>query len=116
MTDNQQNFTRREYDLSRLERIEKKIDQLSEAMIILARTDEKLNAYDRNIHEHIERFRYFEEKEELAKRRVHDRIDAMEKKVDENSITVKTIQKLFWLIFTAVVTSAAGQLFLYIAK
>jgi len=78
----------------RFDRIETKIDKLSEAMVSLARTEEKLIALDAD------------------KQNLYNRVNKHSEKLDEltiavsvNSRTVATINKLMWiLIATAVAT------------
>lgn len=72
---------------SRLNRIEQKIDKLSETMIALARAEEKLISL------------------ETEKERIHERVDMLvikmekvEGAVQENAITIKAITKFFWLV------------------
>lgn len=101
------------HDESRLGRIENKIDQLSDAMVIIARTEERMNNYDRNFTQHIERFRFIEDKSELAIRRLHERLDQIEKVVNHNHDTVRSVQKMFWIIITAIITTAGGAIVNY---
>lgn len=78
----------------RFDRIETKIDKLSEAMVSIARTEEKLVALDTD------------------KQNLYDRVNKHSEKLDElaitvttNSRTVTTINKLMWiLIATAIAT------------
>lgn len=79
----------------RLDRIESKIDKLAETVISLARAEEKLISLEEDRQATHERF----EKHE-------NRITNVEKKVDENEVTVKVINRLFWIIVTAGVTGA----------
>lgn len=72
---------------SRLNRIEQKIDKLSDTMVALARAEEKLVSL------------------ETEKERMHERVDILVTKfekiegaVQENAITIKAITKFFWLI------------------
>jgi len=87
-------------DASRLDRIESKIDKLAETVISLARAEEKLVALEadrENIHRRLS-------KSEEA-------ILAVSSKVDENAVTVKVINRLFW-IFVSVAAAAAVSNFL----
>ena len=63
-----------ETQASRLDRIEVKIDKLSDAMISLARAEEKLIAIEQNNHTNFERLNRFSAK-----------LDDIEKKVDDNA-------------------------------
>jgi len=82
----------RETQSDRLSRIEEKIDKLSEAMIALARAEEKLVAIERNNHNNFDRMNRFSQK-----------LDDIEKKVDDNARTVSIINKVVYLISVAVI-------------
>lgn len=77
---------------SRLDRIEEKIDKLSDAMISLARTEEKILSMEQNNRNHFERMNRFSEK-----------LDRVEKKVDENAHTVTIINKIAFATAVAVI-------------
>jgi len=86
-------------DASRLDRIETKIDKLAETVISLARAEEKLVALEadrENIHHRLS-------KNEEA-------IVAINSKVDENAVTVKVINRLFWIFVTVAAAAAVGTL------
>ena len=82
----------RETQSDRLSRIEEKIDKLSEAMIALARAEEKLVAIERNNHNNFDRMNRFSQK-----------LDDIEKKVDDNARTVSIINKVVYVISVALV-------------
>ena len=82
----------------RLDRIEEKIDKLSDAMISLARAEEKLIAIEKNNHANFDRMNRFSQK-----------LDNIEDKVNDNARTIGVITKVFWLILGAVSVAAAGQ-------
>jgi hypothetical protein len=82
----------RETQTDRLNRIEEKIDKLSEAMIALARAEEKLVAIERNNHNNFDRMNRFSQK-----------LDDIEKKVDDNARTVSIINKVVYLISVALI-------------
>lgn len=82
----------RETQTDRLNRIEEKIDRLSEAMIALARAEEKLVAIEKNNHNNFDRMNRFSQK-----------LDDIEKKVDDNARTVSIINKVVYLISVAVI-------------
>jgi exonuclease VII large subunit len=86
---------------TRLDRIEAKIDKLSETVISLARAEEKLISLENDKKFLMERMLKNEEK-----------VDQIEKKVDETNVTVRVINRLFWIVVVAVVTGAAGMLFM----
>ena len=79
-----------ETQTKRLDRIEEKIDKLGDAMISLARAEEKLIAIEQNNHANVERLNRFSSK-----------LDDIEKKVDNNAHTVTIINRLFWIVVVA---------------
>jgi len=88
-------------DTHRLDRIEQKIDKLAETVISLARAEEKLIALEGDKNFIMERMLKNEEK-----------VENLEKKVDETSVTVRVINRLFWIVIAAVATGAVGMIFI----
>ena len=86
---------------TRLDRIEHKIDQLTEAMINLARMEEKVN----NLKE--DHDRAFERMNRLSQK-----LDEIEKKVEDNHRVVQLINKLFWIAVVAISGSIAAQVYM----
>lgn len=89
---------RKETNDARLDRIEEKIDKLSDAMILLARAEEKLIQIEKNNAANFERMNRFSQK-----------LDHIEKKVDDNARTVSIINKLMYIIGVAVVGAIINQ-------
>jgi tetrahydromethanopterin S-methyltransferase subunit G len=89
-----------ESQVKRLDRIEEKIDKLSDAMISLARAEEKLIAIEANNHANFERLNRFSAK-----------LDDIEKKVDNNARTVAVINRLFWIVAVAMSSVVLSQHF-----
>jgi len=85
---------------SRLDRIERKIDDLSEAMISLARAEEKLTSIEKNNFASYERMNRFSRK-----------LDNLEKMVDNNTRTVSIITRLFWIFVTVATSGGLGMYF-----
>lgn len=86
-------------DDKRLDRIEEKIDKLAETVISLARAEEKLVALEDDrqiIHERIDK--------------QNNRIATVEKKTDENEVTIRVINRLFWIIVSAGITALAAYI------
>jgi len=81
----------------RLDRIEEKIDKLSEAIVAIARAEEKLAALEHSNHILLERFMKYE-----------DRMAALEQKTTKTESSVSGIVKLFWAGITAAVTAAVS--------
>jgi chromosome segregation ATPase len=81
-------------DIRWRERIEDKIDQLSEAMITLARAEEKLVSIERN-----------NQSVQMRLDRQAEKIENLEKLVADNNRTVTIVNRIFWLIVTAIIVS-----------
>jgi len=79
----------------RLDRIEEKIDKLADAMVSIARAEEKLLSIEKNNQNHFERMNKFSAK-----------LDEIEKKVDDNARTVAIINKVVYLIGAAMIGAA----------
>ena len=84
---------------NRLDRIENKIDDLADAMISMARAEEKLVAMKDDHDKMYERVN-----------RLSQKLDDIERKVLDNYKTVQVINKLFWVAIVA----AAGAIAAYI--
>ena len=86
---------------TRLERIENKMDKMAEALVTLARVEEKMENYNKYRDDSWSRMNKFSEK-----------LDAIEKKVDENAHTVRIINKLFWVAIVAAAGAIATQIWM----
>ena len=84
---------------SRLDRIENKIDKLSEAMITVARAEEKLISMEQKYASQYDRMNKFSAK-----------LDELEKLVTQNAVTVNTINKLFWVAIIAMSGAIASSI------
>jgi len=76
----------------RLNRIEEKIDKLSDAMVSLARTEEKIHQMEKNHQAAYERMNRFSQK-----------LDAIEAKVNDNAHTVGIINRVTLVGVTALI-------------
>lgn len=83
----------------RLDRIESKIDKLAETVVQMARVEEKLVTIETDKKVFLER---------LIK--TENRVDAMDKKVDETAVTIKVINRLFWIVITSAIVASIGIL------
>lgn len=86
---------------ARFDRIENKIDKLSDAIIALARAEEKiltLTSFSKQQSEQIQR--------------VINRVDSIEEMVAANSSTINIINKIFWIIMASTTTLVTGMLLL----
>ena len=86
---------------TRLDRIETKLDQLTDAMVMLARAEERLAGL-KDDHD-----RAFERMNRLSRK-----LDDIEKQVQDNASTVRIINKLFWVAVIAIAGSIAAQLWM----
>jgi len=86
-------------DDNRLDRIEAKIDKLADAMVSIATAEVKLVNMEQKHAAQYERMNRFSEK-----------LDTLEKVTSENSQTVKTINKLFWIALIAAAGAIATNL------
>jgi len=86
---------------SRLDSIEKKIDTLTEAMIALARAEEKIASIKQAQDNGWDRMNHFSKK-----------LDSIEEQVRDNAHTVSIINKLFWVAVIAVAGSIAAQVWM----
>jgi uncharacterized coiled-coil DUF342 family protein len=83
----------------RLNRIEEKLDHLTEAMIAMARAEEKISSLQddhKNTHERMNKH--------------SEKLDEIQRVVDINHRTICVINKLFWVVTVAVIGSIITQL------
>lgn len=78
-------------DANRLDRIEEKIDKLSDAMISLARAEERLISIETNNANQYERIN-----------KMSLKIDNLQSEVDKAKYTTSAISKLFWVILASI--------------
>jgi len=83
----------------RLGRIEEKLDKLADAMVALARAEEKIMSMQENQQNQMERVN-----------RLSVKLDGIEKKVDDNHRTVCLINKLVYAALIAAVGAYVAQL------
>jgi oligoendopeptidase F len=86
---------------TRLERIENKMDKMAEALVTLARVEEKMENYNK-----------YRDDSWLRMNKFSEKLDAIEKKVDENAHTVQVINKLFWVAIVAAAGAIATQIWM----
>lgn len=80
----------------RLDRIEEKIDKLSEAVVAIARTEEKLASLQSEHNKNYERMNRFSEK-----------LDTIESCVRDQGRTISVINKLFWISLISIAAAIA---------
>ena len=76
----------------RLDRIENKIDKLSDAVISLARAEEKLINLENDRNIMLEKIT-----------RIEKKIDNVDLRITEQETTSRVIIKIFWIVLTAIV-------------
>tara|TARA_Y100000114_G_scaffold65677_1_gene60194 strand:- start:7365 stop:7664 length:300 start_codon:yes stop_codon:yes gene_type:complete len=86
---------------ARLDRIETKIDQMSDAIISLARAEEKIIT--------LTEFGKQQGEQILT---LINRVDRLEELVRNNAATVNIINKIFWVVIAAAATGITGMLFI----
>jgi predicted nucleic acid-binding Zn-ribbon protein len=86
---------------ARLDRIEEKIDRMSEAIIALARAEEKIQSLTGSVKIQSEALL------DLTKR-----IDQVESIVQGNASTIDIINKIFWIIMSAAAVAVSGIFFM----
>ena len=84
---------------SRLDRIEEKLDKLTDAMVAMARAEEKIINLQEDQHNMFERMNKHSEK-----------LDEIERVCNDNHRTICVINKLFWVITVAVIGSIVAQI------
>ena len=86
---------------ARLDRIEDKIDKMSDVIISLARAEERI----------ITMAEFGRQQGEQLLNLIN-RVDRLEILVRENAQTVNVINKLFWIVIVTSVTAITGMLFI----
>tara|TARA_B110000858_G_scaffold52148_1_gene60392 strand:+ start:766 stop:1050 length:285 start_codon:yes stop_codon:yes gene_type:complete len=86
---------------TRLNRIEDKLDKLSDAIISLARAEEKLMGLEKFMHQQMDMLVDSQRRLELVEKQVHG-----------NATTINIINKIFWIVMAAAATTVTGMLIL----
>jgi predicted tellurium resistance membrane protein TerC len=86
---------------SRLDRIETKLDSMSDAIISLARAEEKIST-----------LMEIQKQQGAQILAVINRIETLDAMVRDNQSTVNVINKIFWIVLTASAAAIAGMLFI----
>lgn len=95
----------RETQSDRLDRIEEKIDKMSEAIIALARAEEKiitLTSFSKQQSEQIQG--------------VINRIDRVETLVNSNASTVNVINRIFWVIIVGLISAVTWEYIIHLSN
>jgi hypothetical protein len=86
-------------DKTRLDRIEEKIDRMTEAVIALARAEEKIVSLDETTRRILQKM--VDQDERLR------RVESVQ---HDNETTIKTIKSIVWTTVSALITTAAATL------
>lgn len=78
----------------RLERIEKKLDEMSEAIVSLARMEERMITLFKRMDS------YDDEQTRLS-----DRLSKVEKVSGADGVTLRFLERIFWIVATAGITA-----------
>lgn len=95
----------RETQSARLDRIEEKIDKLADAVIALARAEEKihtLTAFSKQQSEQIQS--------------IINRIDKIELAVNNNANTVGVINRIFWVILVGLISAITWEYIVHLSN
>ena len=83
---------------TRLDRIEEKIDKLADAVVSIARAEEKLSGLEQlNIEQH----RKLQD--------VEDRLRTVETQVHDVELSMGVLNKIWWIALTAIITGIIGS-------
>ena len=82
----------------RLDRIEEKIDKLADAVIALARAEEKIHTLTS-----------FSKQQSEQIQSIINRIDRLELAVNNNANTVGVINKIFWVILVGLISAVTWE-------
>ena len=86
-------------ETNRLDRIEEKIDKLSDAIVTLARAEEKIHNLQDQFSAALTKLND-----------IDDRIRLVETKTGENEKKLSALSKFFWVIVTATATAVTGSI------
>tara|TARA_R100001510_G_C7616154_1_gene178263 strand:+ start:742 stop:1065 length:324 start_codon:yes stop_codon:yes gene_type:complete len=86
----------------RLDRIEEKIDQMGEAIVMLARAEEKIHTLTS-----------FSKQQSEQIQNLINRIDRVEGLATGNSNTVALINKVFWVIVVGIISAFTWEMVLH---
>jgi hypothetical protein len=89
----------------RLDRIEEKLDQMAQAIIALARAEEKISTLAE-----------FNKQQASQVQLLINRIDSVEQLVNSNASTVNIINKVFWLIIAGFIAAITWEYIIHLAN
>lgn len=95
----------RETQSARLDRIEEKIDKLADAVIALARAEEKIHTLTS-----------FSKQQSEQIQSIINRIDKIELAVNNNANTVGVINRIFWVILVGLISAVTWEYIVHLSN
>ena len=92
----------RETQTDRLKRIEEKIDKMDEAIVALARAEEKIHTLTS-----------FSKQQSEQIQNIINRIDRVEISVNTNANTIGIINKLFWMMLAGFIAAITWEIIIH---
>lgn len=89
----------------RLDRIEEKLDQMAQAIIALARAEEKISTLAE-----------FNKQQSEQIQSLINRIDRVEQLVNSNASTVNVINKIFWVILVGLISAITWEYIIHLSN
>jgi len=89
----------------RLDRIEEKLDQMAQAIIALARAEEKISTLAE-----------FNKQQSEQIQSLINRIDRVESLVNSNASTVNVINKIFWVIIVGLISAITWEYIIHLSN
>ena len=87
----------------RLDRIEEKLDQMAQAIIALARAEEKISTLAE-----------FNKQQSEQIQSLINRIDRVEQLVNSNASTVNVINRIFWVILVGLISAITWEYIIHL--
>jgi hypothetical protein len=89
----------------RLDRIEEKLDQMAQAIIALARAEEKISTLAE-----------FNKQQSEQIQSLINRIDRVEQLVNSNASTVNVINRIFWVIIVGLISAITWEYIIHLSN
>ena len=90
---------------ARLDRIEEKLDQMTQAIIALARAEEKISTLAE-----------FNKQQSEQLQSLINRIDKVEQLVNSNASTVNVINRIFWVILVGLISAVTWEYIIHLSN
>ena len=90
---------------ARLDRIEEKLDQMTQAIIALARAEEKISTLAE-----------FNKQQSEQIQSLINRIDRVEQLVNSNASTVNIINRIFWVILVGLISAVTWEYIIHLSN